>query len=222
MSGKPSPSKSATQTPGPNISRLIGIPSLPRKWTTLIPEGPVTFVNCIEADREACACVFVVQFRPAAMTNGMQAEIKNAALSQERRRAAFIVRSGIALLTRSCRNGRLPCWTRCSLRFSARYRDCRFANSAAPAFQLLVRRVASAPLPRLAAFPVQSCRRFPSEGPPPAWRLLSVRRGCTQAQADSARLGFRAEASHRPPSEESLQQISLQKHTSCRPRAPPR
>src|SRR5207248_6226282 len=55
MSCQPSPSKSATQTPGPNSSRLIEMPLLPLKWTNLMPAAAVTFVNSIGTGCELCA-----------------------------------------------------------------------------------------------------------------------------------------------------------------------
>src|SRR2546427_579779 len=55
MSCQPSPSKSATQIPGPNSSRLMEIPSLPLKCTNLMPPVPVMFVNSIADDGGACA-----------------------------------------------------------------------------------------------------------------------------------------------------------------------
>src|SRR3989442_8778418 len=55
MSCQPSPSRSATQTPGPNSSRLIEMPLLPLKWTNLMPAAAVTFMNSI-AGCELCAC----------------------------------------------------------------------------------------------------------------------------------------------------------------------
>src|SRR5947209_5830935 len=56
MSGQPSPSKSATQTPGPRTSRIIAMPLLPLKWTNVIPACAVTSVNWISAGRDVCAC----------------------------------------------------------------------------------------------------------------------------------------------------------------------
>src|ERR1700719_615947 len=45
MSCQPSLSKSATQTPGPNSSRLIEMPLFPLKCLNLMPAAAVTFVN---------------------------------------------------------------------------------------------------------------------------------------------------------------------------------
>src|ERR1700730_11741267 len=55
MSCQPSPSKSATQTPGPNSSRLMEMPLLPLKWTILMPAAAVVFVNWMKAGGDACA-----------------------------------------------------------------------------------------------------------------------------------------------------------------------
>src|SRR5712692_3981935 len=61
MSCQPSPSKSATQTPGPNSSRLMEMPLLPLKWANLMPADAVTFVNSIAADCGTWACKLGVQ-----------------------------------------------------------------------------------------------------------------------------------------------------------------
>src|ERR1700731_1447422 len=55
MSGQPSPSKSATQTPGPNSSRLMEVPLLPLKWINLMPAAAVEFVNSMGIGCWACA-----------------------------------------------------------------------------------------------------------------------------------------------------------------------
>src|SRR5258708_5841943 len=55
MSCQPSPSKSATQTPGPNSSRLIEMPLFPLKCTNLMPAASVTFVNSMRLGRASCA-----------------------------------------------------------------------------------------------------------------------------------------------------------------------
>src|SRR5208282_509883 len=55
MSGQPSPSKSATQTPGPNSSRLMEMPLLPLKWINLMPAAAVEFVNSMGVGCWACA-----------------------------------------------------------------------------------------------------------------------------------------------------------------------
>src|SRR5271156_822442 len=55
MSGQPSPSKSATQTPGPNSSRLMEMPLLPLKWINLMPAAAVEFVNSMGIGCWACA-----------------------------------------------------------------------------------------------------------------------------------------------------------------------
>src|SRR5271168_3614532 len=55
MSGQPSPSKSATQTPGPNSSRLMEVPLLPLKWINLMPAAGVEFVNLMGIGSWACA-----------------------------------------------------------------------------------------------------------------------------------------------------------------------
>src|SRR5258708_10721538 len=51
MSCQPSLSKSATQTPGPNSSRLIEIPLSPLKCLNWMRAAAVTFVNWIGANR---------------------------------------------------------------------------------------------------------------------------------------------------------------------------
>src|ERR1700680_1562999 len=61
MSCQPSRSKSVTQIPGPNSSRLIEMPLLPLKWANLMPADAVTFINSIEADCGPCACKLGIQ-----------------------------------------------------------------------------------------------------------------------------------------------------------------
>src|SRR5208282_1358962 len=45
----------ATQTPGPKISRLVGMPSLPRKWVNLIPAAAVALANWMALVSMGCA-----------------------------------------------------------------------------------------------------------------------------------------------------------------------
>src|SRR5215475_3031902 len=57
MSCQPSLSKSETQTPGPNSSRLIETPSLPLKWVKRMPAVLVTSVNSVAGADEFWGCV---------------------------------------------------------------------------------------------------------------------------------------------------------------------
>src|SRR6266705_5438167 len=95
MSGNPSPSKSATQTPGPNISRLMGIPSLPLKCVNLIPAAAVTFVNWIKAGRGDCAGRLWVRDTPQNKTTSTSVTGRNTVQYQECTRRFIGASSGI-------------------------------------------------------------------------------------------------------------------------------
>src|SRR5215471_17722541 len=72
MSCQPSPSKSATHTPGPNSSRLIEMPLFPLKCLNLIPAAAVTFANSIGTARVFCAGSFETTMK----NNGVKQSIR--------------------------------------------------------------------------------------------------------------------------------------------------
>src|SRR5882724_8495434 len=85
MSCQPSQSKSATQIPGPNSSRLMEMPLLPLKCTNLTPADAVTFINSIEADCGPCAWKLGIQSRPKSTDSRKNARNRSWASRQQRR-----------------------------------------------------------------------------------------------------------------------------------------
>src|SRR5437588_7907391 len=84
MSCQPSPSKSATQTPGPNSSRLIEMPLFPLKCLNLIPAAAVTFANSTGTACEFCAFGFKTKIEQTPVNENASTRTKSTILGQDR------------------------------------------------------------------------------------------------------------------------------------------